>query len=178
MLPLLLIAAVAAALVGAAGQTEPSRAGPAGRDLRLSYKSPVDGSRQPYRLYVPSCYDGRTRLPLAVFLHGTSGNESTVFDDARYGSGIIKTVAEKYRVLLVSPLGWGAYEYRDIGENDVFCVLDEVRKHYRIDDDRIYLTGHSMGGSGAAYLGLHHPDLFAAVAPLSAAISYPCMDMR
>ena len=72
-------------------------------------------------------------------------------------------------VLLVSPHGCGTTEYRGIGENDVLCVLEEVRKRYRVDDDRVYLTGHSMGGTRAAYLALHHPDQFAAVAPLAAA---------
>jgi len=167
---LLLIAAAAAVALAQSGPP-PIRA--AGQDLKLSYRSPLDGTDQPYRLYVPSSYDGSTSFPLVVFLHGTSGNESTVFDDARYGNGIIKNVAEKYRTLLVSPFGRGAYEYRDIGENDVFCVLDEVRKRYRIDENRIYVTGHSMGGSGSAYLALHYPDLFAAAAPLAAAISYP-----
>jgi poly(3-hydroxybutyrate) depolymerase len=168
-----LAAALAAAAVGAGGVSEGRQAPAAGQDLRLTYRSPVDGSEQPYRLYVPSRYDRGTSMPLVIFLHGTSGNESTVFDDPRYGSGVIKSVAEKYGTLLVSPLGWGAYEYRDIGENDVFCVLEEVRKRYRVDDDRIYVTGHSMGGSGSAYLALHYPDVFAAAAPLAAAISYP-----
>jgi poly(3-hydroxybutyrate) depolymerase len=52
-------------------------------------------------------------------------------------------------------------------------VLEEVRKRFRVDEDRVYLTGHSMGGTGAAYLALHHPDRFAAVAPLAAAYSFP-----
>ena len=75
-------------------------------------------------------------------------------------------------MLLVSPLGRGTTEYRGIGENDVLCVLDDVRKRYQVDPDRIYLTGHSMGGTGAAYLALHHPDLFAAAAPLASAYSF------
>ena len=40
-----------------------------------------------------------------------------------------------------------------------------------VDDDRIYLTGHSMGGTGSADLAFHHPGLFAAVVPIAAARS-------
>jgi predicted esterase len=144
-----------------------------GKDLRLSYVSAVDGTEQPYRVYVPTRYDGSRPVPLILALHGTAGDESTLIDGKNYQHGAIKQAAEKHGVLLVSPRGRGTAEYRGIGENDVLCVLEEVRKRYKVDEDRVYLTGHSMGGTGAAYLALHHPDRFAAVAPLAAAYSFP-----
>jgi predicted peptidase len=49
-------------------------------------------------------------------------------------------------------------------------VLDIVRKDFTIDDNRIYLMGHSMGGGGTIHLGLKHPDLWAALAPIAPAI--------
>ncbi len=51
---LLLITAAAAALA----QAEAPAVRAAGQDLKLSYRSPVDGTDQPYRLYVPSSYTG------------------------------------------------------------------------------------------------------------------------
>jgi predicted esterase len=143
----------------------------AGEDLRLSYRSAIDDTDQPYRLYVPTLYDGKTPLPLVIALHGTSGNESTLFD--KYGDGAIKTAAEKHGLLLVSPLGRGITEYYGLGEHDVLGVIGDVRSRYRVDPDRIYITGHSMGGTGAARLALQHPDLFAAAAPLAPAFSHP-----
>ena len=145
-----------------------------GQDLRLFYRSGVDNTEQPYRLYVPSSYrsDGPA-LPLVIAMHGTGGNEGTLFDDPAYKQGALKRAAEKHEMLVASPLGRGITEYRGIGENDVFEVLEAVRSRYRVDPSRIYLTGHSMGGTGAAYLALHHPDLFAAAAPLAAAYSFP-----
>lgn len=145
-----------------------------GQDLRLFYKSAIDNTEQPYRLYVPSSFrpDGPA-MPLVITMHGTGGNEGTLFDGDAYKQGPLKQAAEKHEMLVASPLGRGVTEYRGIGENDVFEVLEAVRSRYRIDPARIYLTGHSMGGTGAAYLALHHPDLFAAVAPLAAAYSFP-----
>ena len=145
-----------------------------GPDLRLFYRSTIDNTEQPYRLYVPSTYrsDGPP-MPLVIAMHGTGGNEGTLFDDAVYRQGALKQAAEKHGMIVASPLGRGITEYRGIGENDVFEVLDAVRGRYHIDPARIYLTGHSMGGTGAAYLALHHPDLFAAAAPLAAAYSFP-----
>ena len=145
-----------------------------GQDRRLFYRSAIDSSEQPYRLYVPSSYraDGPP-LPLVIAMHGTGGNEGTLFDDPVYKQGALERAAEKHEMLVASPLGRGITEYRGIGENDVFEVLAEVRARYHVDPARIYLTGHSMGGTGSAYLALHHPDLFAAAAPLAAAYSFP-----
>jgi predicted esterase len=169
------LAGVAILLCGLLGFDNQLCADPAGQDLRLTYHSDVDDSDQPYRIYVPTVYDGRKPLPLVIAMHGTSGNEATLIDEPNYQAGAIKQAAENRGVLLVSPLGRGTTEYRGIGENDVLCVLDDVRKRYQVDPDRIYLTGHSMGGTGAAYLALHHPDQFAAVAPLAAAYSFPSL---
>jgi predicted esterase len=143
----------------------------AGEDLRLTYRSPIDDTEQPYRLYVPAAYDGKTPLPLVIALHGTSGTESTLFD--KYGDGAIKQAAEKHGLLLVSPLGRGMTEFYGIGEHDVLSVIADVRSRYKVDPDRITITGHSMGGTGAARLALQHPDLFAAAAPLAPAFSHP-----
>ncbi len=158
---------------GILGLGHPLHAEPESHDLRLSYRSDVDQSEQPYRMYVPAAYDGKQPWPVIIAMHGTSGNESTLFDEPNYRPGAIRQAAEKRGVLFVSPLGRGTTEYRGIGENDVLAVLADVQQKYRVDPDRIYLTGHSMGGTGAAYLALHHPDLFAAVAPLAAAYSFP-----
>lgn len=143
------------------------------QDLRLTYLSGIDQTEQPYRILVPAGYDGTRAFPLVFALHGTGGTEATMIDGPQYGNGALKRAAERYGALIVSPYGRGVTEYRGIGENDILSVLAEVRRRYRVDADRIYLTGHSMGGTGSAYLAMRHPDLFAAVAPLAAAYSYP-----
>lgn len=152
---------------------QPAASPPPGQDLRHSYFSDIDRTEQPYRIYVPTAYDGKRPFPLVIAMHGTGGTENGLFEDKRIPPNELKRVAEKYSVLMVCPLGRGTTEYRGIGENDVFCVLADMQKRYRVDPERIYLTGQSMGGTGAAYLALHHPDLFAASAPLAAAYSFP-----
>jgi pimeloyl-ACP methyl ester carboxylesterase len=45
-------------------------------------------------------------------------------------------------------------------------VLGDVRRAYNVDPDRISLTGLSMGGGGTWSIGLRHPEIFAALAPV------------
>jgi len=147
----------------------------AGQDLALTYTSPVDHTPQPYRLYLPDQYRGDRSYPLVVALHGTTGDQNTFFDHPRYGAGRIKAAADRCQMLVVCPHGRGPREYRGLAEQDVFAVIAEVSRKYPVDRRRIYLCGHSMGGTGAVQIALHHPDAFAAVAPLAPAYGSPSL---
>src|SRR5262249_48765286 len=46
----------------------------------------------------------------------------------------------------------------ELSEKDVMNVLGLVRKEFEVDEKRIYLIGHSMGGAGAYHLGAKYPD--------------------
>ena len=48
-------------------------------------------------------------------------------------------------------------------EKDVMNVLELIRKEFNVDENRIYLMGHSMGGAGSIYLGVKHASIWAAV---------------
>ncbi len=144
-----------------------------GEDLRVAFQSSADGASQFFRLYVPTGYDPAKPGPLVIALHGSGGNENSFFDDeahypARHG---LKFAAEKHHVLVACPSARGNTNYRGLGEISVFDVLQEVKRRYRVDPERVYLTGHSMGGTGATDLTLHHPGVFAAVVPIAAARS-------
>jgi predicted esterase len=145
----------------------------AGQDMRLVYHCRADGTEPPYRLYIPSGYDPNQPSPLVIALHGSGGDENSFFDDeAHYPAAHgLKHAAEQYNVLAVCPSARGNTNYRGLGEISVFGVLEDVKKRYSVDDERVYLTGHSMGGTGATDLALHHPGLFAAVVPMAAARS-------
>ncbi len=133
--------------------------GPA--DLALTHRSTVDDTDQPFRLYLPEGYDGRTPMPMLIVLHGTSGNQDTYFDSPAYGSGIYKQLADRHGVILLSPHGRGVTEYHGIGEHDVLTVMDLVMRDYAVDEDRVVMSGLSMGGTGTSYLCCLYPDLFA-----------------
>lgn len=78
-----------------------------------------------------------------------------------------------------SPRGWNTMA------DDVMANLDEVLAKYKGDPKRVYLTGISLGGFGTWYLASHHPERFAAMAPvvgyglpaMAPALAKPAMPM-
>jgi predicted esterase len=58
---------------------------------------------------------------------------------------------------------------RELSEKDVMNVLKMVREQYNVDDNRIYLMGHSMGGAGALYLGVKDAPIWAAIGAVAPA---------
>jgi len=135
-------------------------------DFRKAYRSRVDSTLQPYRVYVPSSYNGSKTFPLIIALHGMGGDENSIFD--QYANGAFKTEAERRGYIVACPKGREpASMYTGAAEQDVLDVMSEMQKAYRVDLDRVYLTGHSMGGFGTWSIAMDHPDLFAAIAPIS-----------
>jgi predicted esterase len=142
-----------------------------------AYRAWWDGTLQPYALYVPRDYDARKAWPLVVALHGAYSNARhnlrRVFGlENRPGESDEEAARNELPLpdvpaLVVSPSGRGALMgYDGLGGEDVMRVLADVRRAYNIDPDRITLTGLSMGGGGTWSIGLSHPELFAAIAPV------------
>lgn len=134
-------------------------------DFRKAYRSAVDNTLQPYRIFIPSSYDGSKPTPLLVALHGMGGDENSMFDGYKE---TLKREAERVGFLVVCPKGReSASMYRGPAEQDVVDVMKEVERDYRIDLARVYLMGHSMGGYGTWSVAMDHPELFAALGPIS-----------
>ncbi|MDW7681515.1 MAG: prolyl oligopeptidase family serine peptidase, partial [bacterium] len=129
------------------------------------YYSEIDGSLQGYALHVPDTYRGETSFPLVLNLHGFDPSYSPWWENI-FLSVFMPHATAHQRYILVNPFGRGNTIYQNIGEHDVLQVFAEVKRLYHIDENRIYLTGGSMGGAGVWNIGLKYPDLFAALAPI------------
>ena len=121
-----------------------------------SYRSPLDGSLQSYSLAVPNDYAGDKPFPLIITLHGHGWYRPFQGHPQRVVEG----------VLTAAPHGRGSIDYMLAAEGDVLAVLDDVLRDYKVDPRRVYLEGHSMGGTGSWHLGVHYPHRFAALAPV------------
>jgi poly(3-hydroxybutyrate) depolymerase len=150
-------------------------------DLTRHYLLRPAGEIMPYRVWVPTRYDGKQPMPLVVALHGLGGTEDAFFDSY---ARLVPQLAEQRGYLVAAPLGYrvdGGYgsalsgapgdaqarRAQEYSEQDVMAVLQEMRQRYRVDESRIYLMGHSMGGIGTWRLGATYPDIWAALAPIS-----------
>lgn len=180
--------------LGIAGGVAAQTAAPTGDQQRRYVFAPT-GAEMPYRIYVPSAWDGERSLPILLFLHGAGANESTYLDMA---GGLLGKLAEEHGYIVVSPLGFtplGAYgnplrlpavfgesaaaavqraavtpERRrelDLSELEVITVLEIVTEEYGADRSRTFLAGHSMGSGGAWHLAARYPERWRAVAPMS-----------
>ena len=122
-----------------------------------TYLSRVDGSVHSYGLKPPKAAEPRGKYGLLISLHGFKGHP---YFSELYG--------DKDWLFVVGPSARdGEVPYREVGCVEVLELLEWVASRYPVDRDRVYLSGHSMGGYGAWFIGVRYPHLFAAIAPLS-----------
>ena len=132
--------------------------------FRLAYRDPVDDSPQFCLAFLPTGYTPRRRWPMIVNLHGYNSSNPVYVKwgiDGRHNGW-----ADTYGVIVIEPMGRYNTTFRGIGEADVLRCIDLAKTVLSVDDNRVYLTGASMGGGGAWLVGTRHPDLFAAIAPV------------
>ncbi len=140
----------------------------------LTFHSEVDDTEQPYALYLPEPFDELKRYPLVITLHGAGSNHRLnlrrVFGRSN-AEGETDLEASRYfpdwndvPYIVAAPHARGTMGYQGVAEKDVWDVVADVKHRFAIDEDRIYLTGLSMGGGGALWIGLTRPDAWAAIA--------------
>ncbi|GEM_PF-708133 len=124
--------------------------------------------RMNYLLYLPSGYQAQSdkKWPLILYLHGAGGS-GTMLDAVRK-EGLPARVEKGGNLPFVvvapqCPLG----VFWNTREDEVLAILDEVMNNRNIDPACVYLTGFSMGAFGVWQLASHHPNRFAAIAPVS-----------
>ena len=118
-----------------------------------------------FLLALPAGYDSDTaaRWPLVLFLHGSGESGMDLQKVKSHGPPKLADGAKSYPFILVSPqadvaAGWNSEE--------IFKLLQYLKKEYRVDRDRVYLTGLSMGGYGTWDIAQKYPNEFAAIAPI------------
>jgi predicted peptidase len=117
-----------------------------------------------YLLYLPEGYTPTGKLwPLVLFLHGSGERGSDLAAVGR--QGLAKLTQERsFPFILVAP----QVPAGELWSADVLvALLDEVQKTLRVDPQRIYLTGLSMGAFGAWDLATLQPERFAALVVIS-----------
>lgn len=128
-----------------------------------AYRSKIDGSLQPYGLVIPENYSPERKWRLDLWFHG----RSEMLSEANFIWDRLNKPGEftPKNALVLHLYGRYCNAAKFAGEVDAFEALDDVRKRYAIDNDRILIRGFSMGGASAWQMGAHYAGLWAAVAP-------------
>ncbi|TWU40692.1 carboxylesterase family protein [Novipirellula artificiosorum] len=153
------------------GKADDAAAEPAaGKQVEQTF-SWKDSVGVPYLIYLPRGYAESTEpYPLMLFLHGRGESNGPLSLVAKWGPPMMAERGDELPYILVSPQCpkddfWSSPVQQSLlGE-----LLDSITSTYRIDQDRVYLTGLSMGGYGSWRMAADHPDRFAAVAPICGA---------
>jgi dienelactone hydrolase len=135
----------------------------------LGYVSALDGSVQPYGLYIPGGYVAQSgqRRRLDAWFHGRGEKLSEVnFIDSVSALGK-RDVWQFVRpdAFLVQPYGRYCNGSKLAGEVDFFEVLADVKRRVPVDEDRIVVRGFSLGGASVWHLAAHFASDWAAAAP-------------
>jgi len=120
----------------------------------------------PPLIVVPDDYDPDSPAPLVIALHGYGDhgeNYPKLWGGAAGEVGAILAVPFGVRAV-GDGRAWGDL---DETETIVMLTLEQVRKKFDIDQDRVVLTGFSQGGFMAMALGTRHADLFSGVIPMA-----------
>lgn len=147
----------------------------------LKFSSKELGREISYSIYLPADYETSDRhYPVLYLLHGYTDDETMWLQAGDMKAIADRTIAsqEAAPMIIVMPDAWdtwyinqhdGACNYEEMFFNELIPYME---KSYRIRAKQEYraIAGLSMGGYGSFLYSLHHPDMFAACCPLSAAV--------
>ena len=136
-------------------------------DRPVTMRADQLGTNARYTLFVPQGYDPLKPTPLLFGLHGGGAggaDRKLVVGSGPHAMPFYRGQCAKRGWIAVCPTalqaGWGG-----LNHDFIDAILDELRALYNIDENRIYLTGHSMGGGGTWVQGTRIPEVWAAIAP-------------
>ncbi|RYG20430.1 MAG: esterase [Chitinophagaceae bacterium] len=140
---------------------------------QLVYKSKNLTKPDTTWVFKPQNYQQKEKLPVLFLLHGYSGNYKQwdkIMDAQKY--------ANEYGMIIVCPDGLFSSWYinspvkSDMQFESFFFdeLFPDIKAKYKIDAANVFISGLSMGGHGALYLFIKHPELFKSAGSTSGGI--------
>ena len=134
-----------------------------------------------YFVQLPAEYSPRRRYPTIVSLNGQGYSPMLQLD---FWAGAPREdkprlgQATRHGYITIA-VDWqkphqSSYEYSAREHHAVLGALRSALRHFSIDTDRVFLTGHDIGGDAAWDIALAHPDLWAGVIPVLAVAERYC----
>lgn len=138
----------------------------------------TDPASYDYLLGLPEGYDAQPERhwPVVLFLHGVIERGHNVWEVIRQGpprlmAGVpTLTAAEQQAAEIIAHsfvfIAPQCPQHATWDDATLLRLLDQAGRTIRVDPERVFLTGLSMGGFGAWSLGLRHPSRFRAIVPV------------
>jgi predicted esterase len=129
----------------------------------------IDGITRPFCLYIPESYDPSKKTPLLVYLHGGVSRKEIIENPGEYvKESPFIPLSDDEGYILLFPFGQGEATWWDsVGVENIKAQVRIVKRDFNIDDNRVFMTGFSDGGSGSFFFAMCHPTDFAAFLPLN-----------
>ena len=157
-----LVGAAACALLGSPAFAQDKASGQVAESFEREIKKVVTGN---FLIGLPKDYEKETtkRFPLIIFLHGSGERGSDIEIVKKHGPPKLIAAGKDMPFIVVSPQcpsneGWSV--------DMLNGMYKHITKKYRVDKERVYLTGLSMGGFGTWAWAIDSPGKFAAIAPI------------
>lgn len=165
MLTLLIILLPACTTAGGIKE-EGNLGAPAGTGFLTKTLAVGDHARQ-YSLFIPHTYSPAKRWPVIVFLHGIGEAGSDAQSNLTVGLGPeIAQHARDFPFIVIFAQSTGGWDADSNAAADVIATLEQVKKDYSVDAERVVLSGLSTGGYGTWAIGAKYHHEFAALVPM------------
>ena len=121
-----------------------------------------------YTLSIPREFGAQQPMPLVLALH--YGGTVTPWYSKVYLNILVEPALRKLNAIIAAPdcpsKGWN----NPSSEAAVLELLEHIKANYSVDEERMLVTGFSMGGIGTWHMVARHPHLFSAAIPMSGTV--------
>ena len=131
--------------------------------VQLSNRT-VDGVEHNYAVTIPAGYDPARRYQVRFQLHGGVGGR---IDNKPRGNGQIGTLAGAEQFYVI-PYAWNDEPWwSDDQVLNLHAIVDDLKRRYNIDENRVVVAGVSDGGTGAYFIAMRDTTPYASFLPLN-----------
>jgi len=154
---------------GSAVMREGNQGLPPGDGFMTKELATSHGPRK-YTIFIPASYTPTKKWPAIVFLHGVGegGSDATANVGVGLGPAVAKRAATFPFIVIFPQSSSGYWDENSDAAADAIATLEQVKKDYAVDPDRVSLTGLSTGGYGVWGIGAKWNSEFAALVPMCA----------
>jgi len=131
------------------------------RGWSLHYNQCIDGVARAFHVFIPVDYDPAARYPALVYLHGAVSQLPQPAELIPGRALWESTAAEEGWIVLIPHGDSGATWWSETGRMNIQAQLLFLRRHYNVDENRVFVSGFSDGGTGALWMAFHDATAWA-----------------